>query len=100
MDTSRALRRIFEAAKQLGLYDRVTHRQDWKEKLWTIAAHWGLMEGPCPYDELEDKPFILNLSMVLLRLQKEIKATQQSQSRKSDGTPTPGWSLDVSGFIR
>ena len=88
--TFSALQNIFDAATLLGVYDICPGILTWDEKLWTLAVHWELQEGPCLYDEMGDKPFILNLSMVFLRLQNETKVLRTRQEQKAALHPIGG----------
>ena len=87
-DLNATMRLIFELACQIGIFRTAGRRMSWKEKLWTIGAHWGIEETPCRYDEMNDRPYMLDADMLFERLTRELADLEQARS------------LAVSDFIR
>jgi hypothetical protein len=79
----RTLRLVFESASQLGLFEGADQRLTWKQKLWTIGAHWGIDQEPWLFDEFGDAPMALDLHQVSNRLEQEVEALQAAKSAAS-----------------
>jgi hypothetical protein len=79
----RTLRLVFESASQLGLFEGAGKRLTWKQKLWTIGAHWGIDQEPWLFDEFGDAPMALDLYQVSNRLEQEVEALQAAKSAAS-----------------
>jgi hypothetical protein len=67
----------------------MARRTTWKQKLWALAAHWGIDEEPWLFDEFSDPPYVFDMTQVLLRLEDELKAAPGKRtlllSRSSSG---------------
>jgi hypothetical protein len=79
----KTLRLVFESASQLGLFEGAGQRLTWKQKLWTIGAHWGIDQEPWLYDEFGDAPMALDMHQVSDRLDQEVEALQAAKSAAS-----------------
>ena len=100
-EAKKVFRLVFQAAAQLGVYNRLGSRIAWQQMLWIIGAYWGLTEAPWPYDEFDmpDMPYIFEMHSVLPRLQAEVREMQNLRS----STPSSNLNtqtLNVSDFIR
>jgi hypothetical protein len=79
-ESVQCLQVVFESASQLGVVRNLDQRPDWRSKLWAIGVHWEIDEEPWAYNEFRDRPYILDLTEVLLRLEQELKAAQEAKS--------------------
>jgi hypothetical protein len=80
-EDAETLRLAFEKAGQLGVFGGSRKKLSWTEKLWTLAVYWDLQDPPCTYGDLADKPYILDMHVVVPRLTIEVRNMHAQQER-------------------